>query len=275
MFSDPPLSAFDALYVALNMLDRNVSDSTDKLIFLNKNAPNAKVAFLVLWLLSLRQTLPLLYEAQICPLKIFRQTIHDLIKQKHPVLDRKALYRISMATQHLTLENIKKPYSHFLRLLWPLMAIPDSPIHLSAIIFEFERQLVDRLCQDNDYHMYWRRFCLLHDVTWKQARAHTKWPASLLSPTSKYSGPKRYMKAPVEENQESTNLIWPFDVAQFVQMYDTFDWVDHARPDRDYSHFGICIGVLLTLFAVRVASRCFRSRSRVDNSRIEDDILEY
>lgn len=294
MLVDTPFTPFDCLYMALNMLDPHIHDVGERFVGLQKHAPNGRISLLVLWWLPLRRTLPRHYERDLNPLQMLRDTIYDLIKQEEPLLNRRVLRMIQLALTGLTIVNVKESYERFVTVhIKALLALPDAAVYTHAIVMNFERVLVDRVCRDNDYHMYWRRFCLLHTETWERYRGLEKWPSALSLPLGKsvrvsrrlglFDDPETnnlnmdtisnnaYYYLHFQGNQvelakripQELSLVWPFDSAQQVPMYDQTDWFELTRPDRDYQHFAYAAGVVLCLLAWQIGRRCLRRQPSV------------
>lgn len=293
MFIDTPFTPFDSLYMCLNMLDKGVVDASERLIGLYKHAPNGRISILVLWWLPLRRTLPLYYERDLNPTQLLKRCIDDLIEQEEPMLNRRALRMVQLALSGLTADNVKESYERFTTVhIRPLLALPDAAVLTHAIVVYFEKVFMEKVCKDHQYHMYWRRFCLLHNESWERLRGIEKWPSALLLPVGKSVRVSRRLGLFDDPeannlNMESTNnsayyywyflqndaselvkripqelsLVWPFDSAEQVPMYDVTDWFELTRPDQDYQHFAYAIGIILVLLAWQVGRRCLRHRS--------------
>ena len=290
MFSDTPYTPFDTLYMCLNMMDRSQADATERFIGLQRHAPNGRISLLVIWWLALRRTMPLFYERDLNPPQMLKDCIYDLIQQEEPLLNRRALRRIQLALTGLNEQSYKGTYANFIKIVKPLLALPDAAVHTHAIVMKYERVLLGKVCKDNQYHMYWRRFCLIHNDAWERSRGVEKWPSALLLPVNKsvrtnrrlglFDDPEAnnlnmdtlslYGHLYSHNEQEALvkrlslqelSLVWPFDSAEQVPMYDVTEWFELSRPDQDYQYFAYASGIILTLLAWQIGRRCLRHRS--------------
>ena len=248
MFIDSK-SPFERLYCLLNFLDPSVVDVTERL---TDKAIDKTILknLLCLWILGLRRTLPPSYPSDLNPLRVFKTVI---VKLKHHPNHRIRTDTLKyLQIQLLGIDSMKMGFNQYIKLLKPVMAIPDIGNALPWILIEFEKELVQRrLCADHNYHLYWRQFCILHKRALKDH----------ILTMERGLRDQKQERIPLKTVDWDHLNRWPLDTVYPIPggyRFEEMDWFEHVRPDKDYNRFAVLLTVILLIIGWRISHVAWR-----------------